>query len=92
MQTRIELDFETIIHRLCGNITPYGESNYDGEAYNNLENYYDIVDYCLTKIVNVAKYKDRVEASMKSCGESAYKYLKQCKEYIDDALERLNNE
>ena len=92
MNKRIELDYVEIIYRLCGNITPYGESNHDGEVYDNLENYYDVMDYCLDRIRNVAEYKDRVEASMKSCGKSAYEYLKQCKEYIDDTLERLKED
>lgn len=85
----MELNYSDIIYRLCGYIIPYGESNHDRIAYDNLENYYDIMDYCLTQLKNVAENKNRVEASMKSCGESAYKYLKECKEYIDDILERI---
>ena len=84
-----KLDYIEIIYRMCGNITPRGESDHDGEVYDNLENYYNVLDYCLTRIKIVAEYKDSVEASMKSCGESAYEYLKQCKEYIDDALKML---
>lgn len=84
-----DLDYAEIIYRLCGNITPYGESNHDGKVYDNLENYYDVMDYCLTQIAKVSECKNRVEASMQSCGKSAYEYLKQCKEYIEDTLERL---
>lgn len=59
--------YSKLIRRLCGPIEPYGESNYDRDVYDNLQNYYAVMDCCLVQLRKFVECKSRVEASMKSC-------------------------
>jgi len=69
------MELSDVVRKLIGKIDPIGDSNVDSERLNNLMELTKLVDVLLSDIDRVASFKNKVEWSMKQCGEHADKFL-----------------
>jgi hypothetical protein len=68
-----------VVKKLIGPVKPYGDSGVDAARTKNLHELLSLVDDLIDEIRDVAKEKDRYEASMKSMGLAADKFLQELK-------------
>lgn len=80
------MEIYTIIKRIIGNIEPYGDTNIDEERTNNLNTHINISYNLIKDLVEVAKFRNRSEYSIKSMGNLAYNELLEIKEIIDNEI------
>lgn len=73
-----------IIKKLIGSITPYGDSTVDATRIHNLEAY-EVLAYALViDLIEVAKFKNSPEYSMRKMGDSAFAMLEGIKKRIEE--------
>jgi len=75
-----------IVQKLIGNIEPYGDTNIDEIRIKNLNEHIELTRSLILDLIEVAKYKDRYEYSIKTLGTDAYKRLLEIREMIDNEL------
>lgn len=75
-----------VVKKLIGNIEPYGDSNIDKERMKNLQEHYDVTESLVKDLIDVAKYRNRPEASIKELGNEAYLELIEIKNIIDRVI------
>lgn len=78
---------EEIVKRLCGEITPIGETNTDKENFENLFNYEAVLLFVTDKLRFCTEYKDDPRYSVNKIGKKAFDILKANYEYIKDIME-----
>ena len=78
------MSIEEILKRLFGRIAPVGETNEDNRRYENIENYYEALNFIIKELKYVSKYKDRNEYSMQKIGKECLNILQQLKIDIDE--------
>lgn len=66
-----------IFNKLCGNITPVGETNEDNKRYENIQNYYELLCYIISSLEIASEYKYRQEYSMQKIGKECDEILKE---------------
>ena len=66
----------SIVKKLCGNIEPYGETNHDEEALDNLRGYREDFELLFTDIVDISNKRDSDLYSVKLIGKEAFEILK----------------
>lgn len=71
-----------IIHSICGEIEPYGDTNIDKERFENIENYYEALFFIVSKLKKSAKLKDRQEISIIKIAEKCEDILNELKEEL----------
>ena len=77
------MEMYEIVTRLIGRINPVGETNTDGERFENLKVFIDLVDSLVNELHHVSDNASHYEYSRKRAGELAVKYLKTLKSSID---------
>lgn len=65
-----------VIKKLLGEIEPYGDANIDEKRMRNLNNTIKLTYLLLRDIEDVARYKNRVEHSIKLMSSKASYFLK----------------
>ena len=75
-----------VIEKLIGDVEAVGETNHDEDAFINLGLMKGVCDALLIDIYKSSKTKNRHEYSMKKVGKSAYMYLKDLRDWLDDIL------
>lgn len=68
------------VQKIIGPIRPIGETNADNERLDNLRQMTELVDELLQDISAVSMDRNRVEYSIKTAGQYAYKFLQQIKQ------------
>ena len=76
------MDIKQIIDKLLGSCTPKGCATRDKEALISLTERIKLVEELIIDIQYVAKSKDSYEASVKSIGERADRFLRELKEEL----------
>lgn len=71
---RIENIYE-VTQRLCGEITPYGDSGIDEVRFENLRDTISVAERLIEDIIAVSKYSNRGEHSMSVMGKEASEFL-----------------
>ena len=71
-----------ILYSLCGEIEPYGDTNIDQKRFENIENYYEVLFFIVSKLKKSAKLKDRQEFSIKKIAEKCEDILNELKEEL----------
>ena len=66
-----------ILRKLLGEIEPYGDTNIDKERYENIQNYYEVLSFIISKLRESAKLKDRQEYSINKIANECYDILKE---------------
>lgn len=79
--------YNGVIKRIIGMISPYGDSSVDEVRSINLNTHIDITTNLVEDLIEVSRYKDRNEYSMKIMGELAYNELLELKQMIDNVVE-----
>lgn len=95
----------SIVKKIRGDIEPYGETNHDEEALDNLRGYREDFKLLFTDIVDISNKRDSNLYSVKLIGKEAFEILKDIinimlddkdiYEYIKEQIneiEELNNE
>ena len=95
----------SIVKKIRGNIEPYGETNHDEEALDNLRGYREDLELLFTEIVDISDKRDSYSYSVEMIGKEAFEILKDIinimlddkdiYEYIKEqinVIEELNNE
>ena len=77
-----------LLEKLVGPTTPIGETNFDNEAYANLEKLIVVSDWCIERLIKAANFRHRHEWSMQSLGNNAYGELN----YIEAQIEEVEDE
>lgn len=80
------MEFKEIIKKIIGSIEPYGDTNIDEERSKNLEIHMEVTYELIKDLIDVAKYRNRNEYSMKNLGLDAFELLKELKLIIDDEI------
>jgi hypothetical protein len=75
-----------VVQKLIGKIEPYGDTNIDEMRVENLKEYINLTHLLIADLIEIAKYKDRYEYSIKILGTDAYKELLEIREIIDGEL------
>lgn len=75
-----------IIEKLIGDVKAIGETYHDEDAFINLGLMKGVCDSLLIDIYESSKTKNRHEYSMEKVGRSAYKYLKDLRDWLDEIL------
>lgn len=76
-----------LVELLLGNIEWYGESNHDHKVNERLDDYFELIDYLLDKLVDLIKVRFQYQASAQMLGNKAYEYFESLKtELIDEYL------
>lgn len=73
-----------VVEKLIGDVEAVGETNHDEDAFINLGLMKGVCDALLTDIYESSK--NRHEYSMEMVGKSAYMYLKDLRDWLDDIL------
>jgi hypothetical protein len=71
---RIENIYE-VTQRLCGMITPYGDTNVDEIRLQNLQDTISVAEHLIEDIIEVSKYSNRQEHSMSIMGKEAQRFI-----------------
>jgi len=71
---RIENIYE-VTQRLCGEITPYGDTNVDEVRLKNLQDTISVAERLIEDIIRVSKYSNRSEHSISIMGKEAQEFL-----------------
>lgn len=71
---RLENIYE-VTQRLCGEITPYGDSGIDEVRLKNLRDTISLTERLIEDIIAVSKYSNRGEHSMSVMGKEASDFL-----------------
>lgn len=74
----------TVIDRIIGDYTAYGETNHDDWANINLQTLCDVVGYYVAEIYHISKNKKAVEYSIKESGEIASNFFEETIDYYED--------
>lgn len=87
-----ELDEEEIadlkvIKKLLGYIEPVGDIYEDEERLKNVEKYYEILCFIVSRLKDASNCKDSVAGSMKIIGSECYDILQELKESLEDMLD-----
>lgn len=69
--------------KLIGPISPQGESNGDNQRLLNLEETIELTEKLIDDIINISKYRDRYEASVKAIGLRGQQFIDELKEKIE---------
>lgn len=77
----------TVIKKLLGYIEPVGETYEDKERLKNVQKYYEILCFIVSRLKEASNCKDRVEASMNEIGSECYDILQELKESLEDILD-----
>lgn len=75
-----------IIEKLIGDVEAVGETNHDEDAFINLGLMKGVCDALLTDIYESSKTKNRHEYSMEKVGRSAYMYLNDLRDWLDEIM------
>ena len=75
-----------VVEKLIGNVEATGETYYDEDAFINLGLMKGVCDALLIDIYESSKTKNRHEYSMEKVGSSAYMYLKDLRDWLDEIL------
>ena len=70
-----------VVEKLVGEVEAVGETWEDKRRLENLKKMIDLSDVLLRHIYEASLTRNRVEASMKKIGETAYNYLQAAKEW-----------
>lgn len=81
------MEIYDVINKLIGKIEPYGDSNIDKERMENLKIHVDIIYKMIEDLIEVAKYKNRPEYSIRVLALTAYEELLEIKRMIDNEIE-----
>jgi hypothetical protein len=73
-----------VTQRLCGIITPYGDSNIDQTRLQNLKDTISVADKLIDDIIEVSKFSIRKEHSIVLLSTEA-------KDFLTDLREKLNS-
>lgn len=73
-----------VIDRLIGDYKPYGETNHDREANDNLQALCNVVAYYIEELYKITKNSKRVEYSIKESGMIADDFFYQMSDYFKD--------
>lgn len=73
-----------VVEKLIGDVEAVGETNHDEDAFINLGLMKGVCDALLVDIYESSK--NRHEYSMEKVGRSAYMYLKDLRDWLDDIL------
>lgn len=79
---RIENIYE-VTQRLCGMITPYGDSSVDEVRLQNLKDTIEVVDNLIKDIKEVAEFANRPEHSIAVMGKEAANFLAELNEQME---------
>ncbi len=67
-----------VVNKLIGDIKPCGRSEVDGDRYNNLIAYCNLITELIEEVEIVAhQYRHSYEFSVKRAGEHAFNFLKE---------------
>ncbi len=72
-----KLSIEEILHKLLGEIEPYGSEAIDKERHKNVENYYVALSFIINKLHNAALLKNRKEESINKIAQECYLILRE---------------
>ena len=75
-----------VVEKLIGDVKAVGETNHDEDAFINLGLMKGVCDALLMDIYESSKTKNRHEYSMQKVGSSAYRYLENLRDWLDDIL------
>lgn len=65
-----------IVMLLVGDVEPTGSHDLDADRFDNLCTLIDLTDLLLMKIDEIAAYRKRIEISISTIGDTAYRYTK----------------
>lgn len=72
-----------IVKKIVGNIKPVGETNEDNLRLDNLNECLNLTENLIDEILEVAKFSNRTEFSVKSMGLRAQYFITMLKEKLD---------
>lgn len=72
-----------VVDNLVGEVEAVGETWEDKRRLENLKKMIDLSDHLLRQIYEASLTRNRVEASMKKIGETAYDYLQSAKDWAE---------
>lgn len=76
-----------LVELLLGNIEWHGESNHDHKVNERLDDYFELIDYLLDKLIDLIKVRFQYQGSAQMLGNKAYEYFELLKtELIDEYL------
>ena len=77
------MEYYELLKKLIGSIKPYGDTNIDKERKYNLEEHISLTYKLIEDLIQVSRYRDRPEQSIRDLGENAYLGLKKIREIIE---------
>ena len=80
-------DITRLLDILVGASTAVGDSAVDNKIMDNLNTVIDICEWCLDRLDDAAKTKDRPEATMNKIGSHAYSYIGGIKDWANRVFE-----
>lgn len=80
------MEIYEVVKKLIGSIEPYGDSSIDEKRNSNLDEHIKFTHSLIEGLVEVAKYKNRHEYSIKNLGINAHDGLLEITEIIRDYL------
>lgn len=72
-----------VVEKLVGEVEAVGETWEDKRRLENLKKMIDLSDHLLRQIYEASLTRNRVEASMKKIGETAYDYLQSARDWAE---------
>ena len=75
-----------VVKKLIGDVKAVGEIHHDEDAFINLELMKCVCDALLDDIYESSKTKNRHEYSMEMVGRSAYMYLEDLRDWVEEVL------
>ena len=72
-----------VVDNLVGEVEAVGETWEDKRRLDNLKKMIDLSDHLLRQIYEASLTRNRVEATMKKIGETAYDYLQSARDWAE---------
>jgi hypothetical protein len=81
-----QIDLFEMLKMIEGNITPIGETNYDRDAEDNLDDWFEFLRRIVRHMISVAKNPRQDLASVRAVSNKAKNILVRIRDYIDEEL------
>lgn len=77
-------DVTEICEKLIGHISAIGETNYDNESYNNLDEVDNLVSFYLNQLLDNERRRNVSEYSIRKITDKSNKILNEYREMLND--------
>ena len=79
----MKYELDKIVVALLGEVRAYGDTDIDNERLDNLEDYFDLINYLLLKLSENIQYKNRHEKSIRKIYQRTVEMMKAIKEMVE---------